>query len=68
MADRTERPNQSREIKFSGANGDRVKKKIHVQLTTSRIGKLTLLINTLPYGMTIHTQSKRAELTTTQSI
>ena len=35
------RPNQSREVKFSGANGDREKMIFPVRLTTSMIGKLT---------------------------
>ena len=37
-------PNPSREAKFSGANGDRAIFIFVVQLTTSRIGNLTLLI------------------------
>ena len=40
-------PNTSREIKFSGANGDREEFMFLVQLTTSRIGNLTRLIPTL---------------------
>ena len=40
-------PNPSRETKFAGANGDREKNIFPVQLTTSRIGNLTLLILTL---------------------
>ena len=42
------RPNPSREIKLSGANGDREEeKKVPVELTTSRIGNLTGSIDTL---------------------
>ena len=37
-------PNPSRETKFSGANGDREKSIFPVQLTTSRIGNLTLAV------------------------
>ena len=44
------RPNLSRETKFSGANGDRGKFILFVQLTTSRIGNLTQLIHTLLYS------------------
>ena len=40
-------PNPSRETKFSGANADREIFSFPVQLTTSRIGKLTRLIHTL---------------------
>ena len=40
-------PNPSCEAKFSGAHGDREIFISHVQLTTSRIGSLTLLILTL---------------------
>ena len=43
----TGRLNPSRETKFSGANGDREMFIFPVQLTTSRIGKLTRLIHTL---------------------
>ena len=43
------RPNQSRETKFSGANGHREKIVFSVQLITSRIGNLTRLIRTLLY-------------------
>ena len=40
-------PNPSRETKFSGANGDRVKN-IYIELTmTSRIGNLTRSVFTL---------------------
>ena len=40
-------PNTPRKTKFSGARGDREKNVFPVQLTTSRIGNLTLLIHTL---------------------
>ena len=40
-------PNPSRETKFSGANADREIFVFPVELTTSRIGKLTRLIYTL---------------------
>ena len=40
-------PNPSREIKSSGANGDRAMFIFPVQLTTSRNGNLTRLIHTL---------------------
>ena len=40
-------PKQSRETKFSGANGDREILSNSVQLATSRIGNLTRLIFTL---------------------
>ena len=40
-------PNPSRETKFSGANGDREIFIFHVQLTSSRMGNITLLILTL---------------------
>ena len=43
----TERPNVSRETKFSDANGDREKNIFPVQLTTNRIGNLTQLIHAL---------------------
>ena len=52
-------PNPSRETKFSGANGDREICLFPVQLTTSRIGNLTLLFNTLLYVMTTHTYIDR---------
>ena len=42
-----ELPNPSREINFSGANGDGEIFIFPVQLTTSRIGNLTRLILTL---------------------
>ena len=50
-------PNTSREAKLSGANGDREKIFVFVQLTTSRIGYLTRLIYTLlsSYVVTTHT-------------
>ena len=48
----TGRPNLSHETKFSGVNGN--KKKIPVQLTMDRIGKLTLLICTQLFVMTTH--------------
>ena len=44
---RDERPNLSREIRLSGANGDRKILIFSVQLTTSRIGNLKRLIHTL---------------------
>ena len=52
----TRRPNPSRETTFLGVitNGDREKLIFPVQVTTSRIGKLTRLIHTLLYVMTIH--------------
>ena len=43
-------PNPSRETKFSGANANREILLFPVQLTTSRIGNLTLAIR-----VTIHT-------------
>ena len=43
---------ESRETKFSGANGDREIFIFPVQLTTSRIGNLSRLIHTLLYVMT----------------
>ena len=51
-------PNPSREIKFSGANGEREIFIFPVLLTTSKIGNLTRLILLLLYVMTIHTYSK----------
>ena len=45
----------SRETKSSGANGDREKFILPVQLTTTRIAILIRLIHTLLYGMSIHT-------------
>ena len=47
-------PNPSRETKFSGAYTDRDTFSFPVQLTTNRIGNLTLLIHTLLSVMTIH--------------
>ena len=45
----------SREIKVSGANGqDKENIVFPFQLSTSRIGNLTRLIDTLPQVMTIH--------------
>ena len=41
--------------KFSGTHGDRGIFIFPVQLTTSRVGNLTRLIDTLLYVMTIHT-------------
>ena len=49
----TGRPNPSREIKFSGANGDREIFIFHVQLTTSMIGHPTRVIGYLLHAMTI---------------
>ena len=49
----TGRPNPSREIKFSGANGDGEMFIFPVQLTTSSIGNLTRSIHNLVYVMTI---------------
>ena len=46
--------NPSREIKFSGANGDREIFIFLVQLTTSRIGHLTRLIHALAIRVTIY--------------
>ena len=47
---------ESRETKFSGANGDRGTFIFHIQLTTtSRIGNLTRLINTLLFVSDNHT-------------
>ena len=43
----TGRPNPSREIKFSGPNGDREIFIFPVQLTTRRVGNLTRSIHTL---------------------
>ena len=43
----TGRPNPSREIKFSGANGDREIFSFPLQLTASRIGNYTRLIHAL---------------------
>ena len=51
----TGRLNPSRETKFSGLYGDRGIFIFPVQLTTSRIGNLTLLIHTLLYVMTTQT-------------
>ena len=48
------RLNPLRETKFSGATRDREVLFSLVQLTTSRINKLTPLIHTLLYVMTIH--------------
>ena len=45
-------PNPSRETKCLGANGDREILFFPVQLTTSRIGNLTRLINTLAICVT----------------
>ena len=45
----------SRQIKFSGAYGDRGILFFPVQLTTSRIGSLTRLIHALLYVITIYT-------------
>ena len=45
----------SREIKFSGANGDKEYVFSPSQLATSRIGNFTRLIHTLLYVMTINT-------------
>ena len=50
-----ERPNPSRETKFSGANEGREILFFPVQLTTGRIGNLTRLILLLLYVMTMHT-------------
>ena len=47
-------PNLCREIKFSGADGDRETFIFPVQLTTSRIGNLTRLIHTLAICVIIH--------------
>ena len=46
----------SRETIFLGANEDGEIFIFPVQLTTSRIGNLTLLIHTLLYMMTMHTR------------
>ena len=43
----------SREIKFSGANGDKKNDIFPVQLTISRIGNLTRLIHTLLKVLTV---------------
>ena len=47
-------PNLSRETRFSGANADREIFIFPVQLTTSRIGNLTRLIDTLAICMCDH--------------
>ena len=54
MSRLTQLPNPSREIKFSGANGDRDIFPFPVQLTTRRIGNLTRLIHNLAICVTIH--------------
>ena len=51
----TRLPKLSRETKFSGGNADREIFIFPVQLTTSRSGNLTWLINTLAICVTIHT-------------
>ena len=48
----TERPNLSRETKFSGVDGDREIFIFPVQLTTSRIGSHYRLVHTLLEVMT----------------
>ena len=52
-------PNRSREIKFSGAKGDREIFIFPVSLTTCRIGNLTRLILTLAIYVTIPTRRNR---------
>ena len=47
-------PKPSREAKFSGADADREKFIVPVQLTTCRMGNLTWLIHTLAICVTIH--------------
>ena len=54
--------------KFSGANADKKIFIFPVQLTTSRIGNLTLLINTLVICMTIHTYMEQPEAGCVRSI
>ena len=51
----TGRPNQARDAKFLGADGDGVKNIFCVRQTKSWIGNLTRLIHTLPRVLTIHT-------------
>ena len=51
-------PNPSCEIKFSGANGDREMFIFYFQLTTSRIGNLTRLIQALLKVLTIYTHQQ----------
>ena len=58
----TGRLNPPRETKFSGTYGDWGTFIFPVQLTTSRIGSLTLLIHTLLYVMTIHTTPARPKM------
>ena len=50
----TGRPKPSREIKFSGANGDRENTMFPVRLTTNRTGNHTRLIHILLKVLTMH--------------
>ena len=55
--DGTGRPNLTREINLSGANGDRKKSVFPDQLTTSRIGNHTRLMPSPLKVMTTHTHT-----------
>ena len=57
--DRTAEP-APRETKFLGANGDREKLVLSVQLITDSIDNYTLLVHTLLEALTIHINAGRS--------